>query len=167
MIKSYYYVPLLIVLMFFSGCSTRKSATVSKPVSISKTASVNLNDLALVKQRLYNQYREWKGTRYRVGGVSKRGVDCSGFIYVTFHSKLGVELPRTTGQQAQMGVPVRKIELKVGDLVFFKTGWSVKHVGVYLEKRQFLHASTSRGVMISSLDNVYWKSKYWKARRIR
>ena len=165
--KLYYYVPLLAVMIFFSGCSTRKATTASKPVSISKTASIDLNDLALVKQRLYSQYRDWKGVDYRMGGLSKKGVDCSGFTYTTFRSKFGVELPRTTTDQAKVGVPVQQSELKAGDLVFFKTGWSVRHVGIYLEKRQFLHASTSKGVMISSLDNVYWRSKYWQAKRIR
>jgi len=61
---------------------------------------------------------------------------------------------------------VSRSALRTGDLVFFKTGIFIRHVGVYLERGRFLHASTSHGVMISELGDVYWKSRYWKARRI-
>jgi probable lipoprotein NlpC len=119
-----------------------------------------------VKEKLYAQYRQWKGTKYKIGGLSKNGIDCSGFIYVTFKSKLGVVLPRSTESQAELGKSVGKSQLRTGDLVFFKTGLFVRHVGVYLERGKFLHASTSQGVMISELDDGYWKSAYWKAKRI-
>ena len=165
--KMYYGLLAVVIITVFSGCSTRSSSVALKPTTITKTTAVDLNNPTLVKQRLYRQYREWKGVDYHMGGVSKSGIDCSGFTYVTFRSKLGVELPRTTAQQVQEGTPVSQSELKPGDLVFFKTRWKVRHVGIFLENKKFLHASTSKGVMISSLDNVYWKSKYWQAKRIR
>ncbi len=118
------------------------------------------------KSALYDQYHDWKGTKYRYGGMSKNGVDCSGFVYLTFRSKFGVELPRMTLNQSQTGEGISRRELKTGDLVFFRTGSSKRHVGIYMEKRMFLHASSSNGVMLSSLDNNYWASKYWKARRV-
>ncbi len=121
----------------------------------------------LLRKTLYTQFDEWKGVRYRLGGLNKKGVDCSGFVYLTFKSKLGVRLPRTTDRQSRLGRPVDKENLKTGDLVFFKTGLSVRHVGIYLEDGKFMHASKKRGVMISKLDNVYWRSKYWKARRVK
>jgi len=65
-----------------------------------------------------------------------------------------------------MGKSISRKELKAGDLVFFKTGWLTKHVGIYIAGDKFLHASTSKGVTISYLTNAYWQSKYWKARRI-
>ncbi len=69
-------------------------------------------------------------------------------------------------EQRKLGFAVKKSQLKVGDLLFFKTGWSSRHVGIYIGNNEFMHASTSQGVMISSLDNSYWKQKYWQARRL-
>jgi cell wall-associated NlpC family hydrolase len=125
-----------------------------------------LNDTSLIKDVLYAQYREWKGTRYQLRGLSKDGIDCSGFVHITFKSKLGVNLPRSSDLQAALGTGIDKDELRAGDLVFFKTGRTLKHVGVYLEEGRFLHASTKSGVMISHLNERYWKSAYWKARRL-
>ena len=112
------------------------------------------------------QHREWKGTPYRYGGLSKRGVDCSGFVYLTYRNKFGINLPRSTEQQSRTGTPISKQQLTAGDLVFFKTGFSKRHVGIYLGNSKFLHASTSQGVTISNMNNVYWRKKYWKAQRI-
>ena len=118
-----------------------------------------------LKKKLYAQYGRWKGTRYKLGGFTRNGIDCSGFVYVTFES-LGVALPRTTESQARLGASVGKSQLRTGDLVFFKTSIWVSHVGIYLEHGKFLHASTNRGITISDLDEDYWKSAYWKAKRI-
>ena len=101
-----------------------------------------------------------------MGGLSKDGIDCSGFVYTTFRSKLGINIPRSTALQSKIGSNVSKNKLRTGDLVFFKTATKVRHVGIYIENNKFLHASTSKGVMISKLDNVYWKSKYWKSKRL-
>ena len=68
--------------------------------------------------------------------------------------------------QSKIGKEIRKDDLKAGDLIFFKTGSASEHVGIYLEKNKFLHASQKQGVTISRLDNVYWKSNYWKSVRI-
>ena len=118
------------------------------------------------KAALYRHYHEWKGTEYRLGGMSKEGIDCSAFVYLTYRSKFGITLPRTTRHQSTRGVPIPQQKLQTGDLVFFKTGVNNRHVGIFLEDRKFLHASSSKGVMISSLDNNYWAGKYWTARRI-
>ncbi len=127
---------------------------------------VDLSDSRRVQAILYSQLREWQGVRYRNGGLSKRGVDCSGFVYITFGTRLGIRLPRSTSAQSSIGRAIRQYELRPGDLVFFKTGWKVRHVGIYLGGRQFLHASTSRGVMASNMDNSYWSQHYWKSVRI-
>lgn len=115
---------------------------------------------------LYAQYKEWQGSPYRLGGLSKRGVDCSGFVYLTFKDRFGLAFPRTTKGQVKLGKSVSIKKLQTGDLVFFKTGWRTRHVGIYLSGGRFLHASTSKGVIISKLDNVYWKKKYWTSRRV-
>jgi probable lipoprotein NlpC len=129
-------------------------------------AEAELSDPAAVKSTLYAQYDEWKGTRYQIGGLSKQSVDCSGFVHITFKSRLGIVLPRSTDLQVELGQHVDKDELRAGDLVFFKTGRTLRHVGVYLEDGRFLHASSKLGVAISHLNESYWKSAYWKAKRL-
>ena len=119
-----------------------------------------------VKQALYKQFKEWKSVKYQYGGVSKKGIDCSGFVYITYRSKFGIELPRSTKLQAKAGHRIAKRKLRPGDLVFFKTGIFTRHVGIYAGERQFLHASTSQGVTMSRLDDHYWARKYWQSIRI-
>lgn len=114
---------------------------------------------------LYKQYKEWRGTRYRLGGLSKGGIDCSGFVYLTYLDRLGIELPRSTHGQVYKGRDVARSELQTGDLVFFRNG-RVNHVGIYMEEGKFMHSSTKSGVRISSLGNTYWQRTYWKARRL-
>lgn len=112
-------------------------------------------------------YESWKGTPYRLGGNSKRGIDCSAFVQVGYSDVFNRLLPRTTGELARIGRWIPQAEAKEGDLVFFKTGRSLRHVGIYLGKSEFLHASTSRGVMISRLDNPYWRRAFWQMRRVQ
>ena len=154
----------VVFLSFVTGCATQQ-----KHVEIKKTpivASQHFPEQNKIKQALYRQHNEWKGTRYKLGGLSKRGIDCSGFVQVTFLSRFGLSLPRTTRTQVKAGKTINKNSLRTGDLVFFKTSPTVNHVGIYLEDGQFLHASFSKGVMISRLDNVYWTRKYWKSVRV-
>jgi probable lipoprotein NlpC len=155
----------LFVLAAIAGCVHVPEREAAQ-TRIATGAKVNLGDSERVKKQLFAQYGQWKGTKYEIGGLSRSGIDCSGFVYVTFKSKLGVVVPRSTDLQADAGKSVGKGELRAGDLVFFKTGLFVRHVGIYLASGRFMHASTSQGVMISRLEEDYWKSSYWKARRI-
>lgn len=127
-----------------------------------------LSDSITVIAKLNEQLSQWRGTPYRFGGMGMDGVDCSGFVQVTFRDQFAMQLPRNTSDQARVGSPVDKDELLPGDLVFFRTGSgeSGLHVGIYDTDNQFIHASTSHGVMRSSLNNTYWRNKYWQARRI-
>ncbi len=143
-----------------AGCATQ---SVDRQSAGRSTA---LSDPAAATSELYAQYAEWGGTRYRLGGTSKNGIDCSGFTYVTFMKRFGIRLPRTTAQQVELGAHVSRHELRPGDLVFFRTGGKTRHVGIYAGDRKFMHASTSRGVVLSSLDNPYWRARFWKARRL-
>ncbi|GHA39723.1 NlpC/P60 family protein [Photobacterium aphoticum] len=113
-----------------------------------------------------NVYKEWRGTPYKLGGTTQKGIDCSAFVQVGFADVLNMQLPRTTAEQARKGKWVDIKALKKGDLVFFKTGRRLRHVGIYMGNSEFLHASTSQGVMISNLKNPYWQRTYWQARRI-
>lgn len=148
---------LLMLSLFLTGCSQHKPLPERK-----------LPDPIVVVADLSEQLRQWKSTPYRYGGLDQRGVDCSGFVYRTFSDKFAVQLPRTTLQQTQQGEPVSRDELLPGDLVFFKTGRGKEglHVGIYHTDNQFIHASTTYGVTLSSLDNVYWRRVYWQARRL-
>ncbi len=130
------------------------------------TGSIARGDLSQLHARLLDQYWEWKGTPYRLGGLDKRGVDCSGFVHLTYRAKAGLTLPRTTELQSVVGGGIAQDELQTGDLVFFKINGSTRHVGIYLDKNQFLHASKSQGVMISNLNNPYWQDHYWKSKRL-
>ena len=147
---------LLLVTLFFSACSTKGNPHLR---NFDKTQS------AVVKELLAH-YQQWRGARYRLGGMSKRGVDCSGFVYIAYLERFNLELPRTTINQIRAGHTIDKSELSPGDLVFFRTGEDTRHVGIYLENGKFMHASASRGVMISSLDNSYWKKHYWMCKHI-
>lgn len=119
-----------------------------------------------LKAALKNYYKKWKGVPYVYGGRSQNGIDCSSFVQHTYNAVESYELPRTTVQQARLGMSVSRSNLETGDLVFFKTGLASHHVGVYLGRGRFMHASSSQGVTISRLDNVYWRQHYWQSRRI-
>ncbi len=127
-----------------------------------------LSDSIAVIAQLNEQLGQWRGTPYRYGGINRAGVDCSGFVYLTFRDRFNLQLPRTTAAQTDIGTRIDKDELLPGDLVFFKTGGGENglHVGIYDTDNQFIHASTSQGVVRSSLDNVYWRKAFWQARRI-
>jgi len=146
----------IFALLTLSACSNHKN--ISPPVKISQ------NDSATVK-KLYTQYNDWRGVKYREGGMSKKGVDCSGFVQITYKQKLNKQLPRTTELMSAKGKTISVKDLRPGDLVFFKTGWKVRHVGIYVGKGEFIHASTSRGVTKSKLNNPYWSDAYWMSRR--
>lgn len=115
---------------------------------------------------LDRHYASWRGVPHRYGGASRAGVDCSAFVLFTYRDVFGEQLPRTTRAQAKLGKRVSKRRLRAGDLVFFKIGWRQRHVGIYVGDGQFIHASESQGVARSSLDNPYWRTHYWKARRL-
>lgn len=152
----------LIGISFLVSCGTvQERPTVKHVPAIKKPA-----DYHQIKKVLYSQYNEWQGVRYQRGGLSRHGVDCSGFVHITFKSKLGMHLPRTTHLQSRSGREIRKEELRAGDLIFFRTGPTSNHVGIYLENNKFLHASQKKGVIISRLDHVYWKANYWKSVRV-
>jgi len=119
-----------------------------------------------IKSRLMDQYSDWKGVRYRMGGTSKRGIDCSAFVQTTFREQFGLDLPRSTYEQEDTGKSIQRGKLRPGDLVLFRSGSTGRHVGIYLGNDNFVHASTSSGVMISNLNEAYWKNRYRDARRV-
>ncbi|ATZ94195.1 MULTISPECIES: bifunctional murein DD-endopeptidase/murein LD-carboxypeptidase [Dickeya] len=119
-----------------------------------------------VKSKLLEQYASWKGVRYRLGGDSRKGIDCSGFVQRTFREQFGMDLPRSSYEQQDIGVQIQRNKLRPGDLVVFHAGSTGRHMGIYIGNQQFVHASTSIGVTISSMDDNYWKPRYREARRV-
>jgi cell wall-associated NlpC family hydrolase len=145
------WLPLLAVLVLFQACAPGRRLT---------------RDEKKVEAKLKEALAEWQGTPYKLGGQSKKGVDCSGFIQLVFKEQFDVKLPRTTDQQIKHGKAVKKNkDLKPGDVVFFRTGKKQLHAGIVVRGKTFIHASTSKGVRADQLDNSYWKKVYLKARR--
>ncbi len=118
------------------------------------------------EQKLRQAVHQWIGTPHRMGGTRQDGIDCSGLVTVVYRDLFDIRLPRTTRQQVKYGVGVVQNQLKAGDLIFFRPPHKVRHVGIYLGKGEFFHASTRRGVIISRLDEKYWRNSYWTARRV-
>ena len=156
-----------LLLMFLVGCSSSPRYSSGGTSAQKLSSGVDFDNQSEVRKRLIKQYKRWKGTPYRYGGTSLSGVDCSAYVQNTFRSKLGYKIPRTTRTQIKKGHSVKKSRLRIGDIVFFKTGRSSLHNGIYLGKSQFMHASSSKGVVISSLNNSYWQNTYLTSRRIR
>ena len=130
--------------------------------------SVNSHHPAVVLDTLYQRHEQWQGTPYQLGGYGKAGIDCSGFVALTFAEEFDIHLPRSTGKQAKLEGKIPQEMLQAGDLVFFKIPQQKKydHVGIYLEAGQFMHASTSKGVVISDLTDGYWRHHFWQAVRV-
>lgn len=154
--------------VLLSACATQVPVVVVKPPE--KPVIVVKQEPKLPKwsePNLLAYHHDWSGTPYRLGGTSKQGVDCSGFVYLAYLDIVGEKLPRSVNAQRILGKAVPREALEVGDLVFFKTGKSTRHVGIYMGDARFLHASTKKGVKISSLNNVYWKPRFWFAKRLK
>lgn len=155
---------LILLSILLSACSHQQSPAPAK-VEVRETSTNQTTPYAL-KDKLLNHFQSWKGTPYRYGGLSKKGIDCSGFVYLTYKNQLNHQLPRTTWKQASIGQQIDSRNIAVGDLMFFNTGKKFRHVGIYVGDQKFMHASTSSGVIISSLNNRYWRDAFWMVRRI-
>ncbi|HEY0055535.1 MAG TPA: NlpC/P60 family protein [Pedobacter sp.] len=117
--------------------------------------------------KLYQFVYDWLGTPYRLGGTTERGIDCSAFAYQLYDKVFNTVIGNNSRNIFSMVNPLNKEELKEGDLVFFKiNSRAISHVGVYLGDNKFAHASSSRGVMISNLNEPYWKRYYYKGGRL-
>ena len=109
---------------------------------------------------------DWWGTKYRYGGTTKKGIDCSSFTGLLMGSVFGFALPRTAKQQYSVCSKLNKDDMLEGDLVFFNTRGGVSHVGVYLGDGYFVHSSSSAGVTINSLNESYYSRKFIGGGRI-
>jgi cell wall-associated NlpC family hydrolase len=110
--------------------------------------------------------RDYLGRPYRGTSKYDPGLDCSRFTSEVFRKFDNIELPRTAAQQFEMGRPVHRNQLLYGDLVFFNTDGGISHVGVYVGNGEFIHSSSSNGVIISKLSETYWSKRFVGGRRI-
>jgi probable lipoprotein NlpC len=122
-------------------------------------------------EQLINVANDYKGVRYSWGGMSRNGMDCSGFVKTAF-SQFDINLPRTSREMASLGSEIKKSEAKKGDLIFFKNGGSrvINHVGIVVEVEGdeiiFIHSATSQGVTVSSTKEPYYQKGFVKVNRV-
>lgn len=151
---------------------SNKDTAVEYHYDIAAPESVEMAKPADKALKVVDYAKTYMGTAYRYGGMSSSGMDCSGLIYLSFMNAADIRLPRSSSAIAREGHKIRKSELATGDLIFFKTRGSrtINHLGLVVEKTaeevRFIHSSTSRGVMISSLKERYWANAYDQSRRI-
>jgi cell wall-associated NlpC family hydrolase len=188
MIKYGKLIPVLTVLLLASckskqkvvtSKSSSKKYTTKRPVphvnnsSTKRIGSSNSPTIVSTSEtnKVIRKALSFRGTKYKYGGTTKSGMDCSGLMYSSFKAA-AVVLPRTSLEQSKKGVRVSKNDVKKGDLVFFKTNGrsNINHVGLVVSVEgkdvKFVHSSSSRGVMISSLKEGYWSNVFSQVRRL-
>lgn len=122
-------------------------------------------------EQILNVASDYKGTRYVWGGMSRSGMDCSGFVKTAF-DMFDINLPRTSREMSKMGEKINKSEAKPGDLIFFKNGGSrvINHVGIVIEvdgdEIKFIHSASSKGVSINSLNENYYRRNFTQINRV-
>lgn len=153
----------LIALIFMStSCRVKKASITTK-----KIEKKELSDLHL-KRELRNEIKNWLGTPYKYGGNTKKGVDCSGFVQAIYMEVYELKLARTSKDMYAASKPIKMKELREGDLIFFNyEGKGVSHVGIYLADNKYVHASASKGVVISDITDTFVKKKIVGAGRMR
>ena len=161
--KRLHYIWLLALPLLLGSCRTitpRYDYQELAKASIRLGIDIDMED----NHALYVESSQWLGVPYRSGGTTQRGVDCSGLTSAIYNKVYRKQLERNSDDQRKKDCKkVKKGKLREGDLVFFHNGKKKKrasHVGIYLKDRKFIHASTRQGVIISTLDEAYWK-QHW------
>ncbi|QCW98723.1 NlpC/P60 family protein [Aggregatimonas sangjinii] len=178
----------LVLLFTVASCGTKKKTTYStsksRTVSVNATSTERRSARPTVASRkaektsnskvdnIINTALQYSGVRYKFGGTTKKGMDCSGLLYVAF-GEHDVQLPRVSRNMAEEGRRVRVKDVEKGDLLFFSTqkrGRGINHVGMVVaiedDEIKFIHSSSSRGVIVSSLREGYWNYAFVKATRV-
>lgn len=147
--------------MLISGCHTTKTVRRNRD---NVTVKVDLSHLGKREKAIVEEALTWDGTPYCYAGCEKRvGTDCSGMVLKVYESATGVKMPRNSAKQAVFCKKLHKKNVRPGDLVFFATGKDpdkISHVGIMIDSENFIHSSSSKGVVISSMDNPYYKRTF-------
>lgn len=134
-----------------------------KPIKTTETPK------SVTEKAILDEAHSWLGVRYRYGACERSGTDCSGMVYSVFKNAAGITLPRDSRSQKDLCKEIKQSELRPADLVFFASragGSRIGHVGIYIGDRKFIHSSTSKGVIISSLDEDYYRRHFHSAGRL-
>jgi len=152
----------IIILPILGGCSSKESNSVQ---TFDNESSQNVSHNS-IRKALLKEFKKWEGTPHKMGGNSKRGIDCSGFAHYMYGKLFNIKTPRSTELFFKEGFKIKKSQLSPGDLVLFKPPTYPRHVGIYVGDNKFIHASTQKGVIMSDLDNPYWLKCYYMSRRV-
>ncbi len=138
----------------------------------SNCSKLGVNASSTDNARLYSECASWLGAKYQYGGTTKSGVDCSGFVYMVYKAVFGKTLTRqSAGMLTDNCTKITKSQLREGDLVFFRTDGkkssTPNHVGIYLKENKFIHASTSKGVVVSDLLQSYYVTNWITGGRVK
>lgn len=177
-------VTFLVFIFIFTSCGARKSVTSptsEEQSSVQKQEYASLPDFVEIEDEpeisreefsIIDHAMQFLGTKYKYGGTTPEGMDCSGLVYTAFLAQQ-IALPRSSRDMALLGEELDLGQVKTGDLLFFKTDRRKKvinHVGLVVELEGdqifFIHSSTSRGVIVSALNENYWRDHFVMARRI-
>lgn len=155
-----------------SGTSQSKSAQGSSSAHTANCKKLGVSAQSSDNTKLYSECASWLGTKYKYGGTSKSGVDCSGLTYMIYKSVYGKTLTRqSAGMLSDNCTKIKKSQLREGDLVFFRTDGkrssTPNHVGIYLKENKFIHSSTSKGVIVSDLTQEYYVTNWIAAGRVK
>ena len=169
---------ILLILFLAYGCSSSKSTSSSRRYTKKKrVVSKKRNNTRVKTYKLADKIiataNTYKGTRYKYGGVTKKGMDCSGLIMTSF-KRHGFSLPRTSIDMSNQGKTISLKNVRKGDLLFFKTNprkpRRISHVGLVTSVKNgviyFIHASTKRGVTINNMSQNYYKRNFAKVKRV-
>lgn len=171
-------IALLVATLLLTGCHSKRAVqrTDNRHGGVANTRLDNdwsRLDIELGKRdnaALYRCAKEWLGVPYKYGGQSKRGADCSGFVCQVFSKVYGVQLQRNSRKIYFFDCDeIQSSKLREADLVFFATGKSqqINHVGIYLKQNKFVHATSSRGVIVSDMSERYWSNALVACGRVR
>ena len=163
------------ILLLLAACGSKKQkialpADFKGPKELSRLYGIRLTPDDNIF--LYNEGARWLGTPHRLGGSTKKGVDCSGFVSIVFREVYNKQLSRSSADMLKHDCKkVSRGKLQEGDLVFFNTAGGRKkapnHVGIYLKNGRFIHTSTSSGVMVSSLSEPYYIRTFLTGGRVK
>lgn len=171
--KAQHLIYTILTVLLVSACGSKQQvilpADFKGPKELSRLYGVRLtpNDNIF----LYNEGAKWLGTPHRTGGNTRKGVDCSGFVAIIYREIYGKQLARSSADILKQNCnKIARARLQEGDLVFFNTNGNKKkipsHVGIYLKDGRFIHTSTSKGVMVNSLNESYYNRTWLTGGRV-